>query len=172
MRRENSKREGCRWKMEGLQFTSTKTNWNTREINHHHLPRSLPPFDSISPHLHVPMELAAIFHPRGRPNSTGLYVWYTWGQTFPGKHIQLPLKKKQVTLESKYSGLVLVSSTLLQLPPTFGLMVFSVHSQTYWKPSSWLNWYYSWDIWKTQSRPCTTQKRTCTRYLSISLVLE
>lgn len=103
MRRENSKKEGCRWKMEKLQFTSTKTNWNTREINHHHLPPSLPPFDSISPHLHVPMELAAIFHPRGRPNSTELYVWYTWGQTFPGKHIQLLLKKKQVTVESKYS---------------------------------------------------------------------
>jgi len=26
MRTENSKKEGCRWKMEGLQFTSTKTN--------------------------------------------------------------------------------------------------------------------------------------------------
>ena len=29
--------------MQGLQFTSTKTNWNTQEINHHHLPPSLPP---------------------------------------------------------------------------------------------------------------------------------
>lgn len=166
--------------MEGLQFTSTKTNWNTREINHHHL-SSLPPslpFDSISPHLHVPMELAAIFHSRGRPNSAGLYVWYTWGQTFPGKHIQLLLKKKQVTHESKYSLLVLVLNT-----HCYGRSLFFFESDGFQcsfagiliqSKTMGVTKVISQAglLKKPKSLPCTTQKRTCTRNLSISPVLE
>lgn len=66
------KGKSSRYKIEKLHFALTSSNQNICEIYHHHFT----PYLSSSPHLHVLSEQGNIFHPKRRPSSTGLNVWY------------------------------------------------------------------------------------------------
>lgn len=153
-----TKRADGKWR---VQFTSTKTNWNTQEINHHHLPPSLRQYKPTSACSY--RAGSHISPQRTSQQHRALCVIYMRPDVSWKAHSAPSQEKKQVTVESKYSLLVLWPQPFSNLGFRCSFAGALMYSKA--KLISQLGLL-------EKKLPCTTQKPTCTRNLSISPVLE